>query len=190
VSTLYIAPVGSVAASVLDWVESAVAEWFPLAVRRLPPVAIPAESYDAGRGQYLSVPVMHALAEAAPPDAARLLGATEVDLAIPMLSFLFGQAQLDGQVAVISLCRLRQEFYGLPADGELLRQRAVKETLHELGHTYGLTHCQDARCIMSLATHVALVDQKSERYCARCGTYLARRLARQTASPAGRGEPL
>jgi len=94
-----------------------------------------------------------------------------------MLSFLFGQAQLEGSVALISLCRLRQEFYGLPADDELLRERTVKETLHELGHTFGLTHCGEPKCVMSLATHIGLVDQKAERYCARCGTHLAQRLA-------------
>ena len=73
-----------------------------------------------------------------------ILGVTDVDLAIPMLSFLFGQAQLDGRVAVVSLCRLHQEFYGLPADRGLLRERTVKEVLHELGHTFGLAHCSDS----------------------------------------------
>jgi archaemetzincin len=100
-----------------------------------------------------------------------------------MLSFLFGQAQLEGSVAVISLCRLRQEFYGLPADAELLRQRVVKETLHELGHTFGLTHCHEPKCVMSLATHVGLVDQKAERYCTRCGTHLVHRLAAAIGEP-------
>ena len=126
---------------------------------------------------------MRTLAEAAPPDTARILGVTEVDLAIPRLSFLFGQAQLEGSVAVISLCRLRQEFYGLPPDDELLRERTIKETLHELGHTFGLTHCRESKCVMSLATHIGLVDQKAERYCARCGTYLAHRLAAAIGEP-------
>jgi archaemetzincin len=177
VKTLYVAAVGSVASPVLDWIENAAAEWFAFPIRRLPPLPLPEGAYDAGRGQYQSVDIMKALAQAAPRDTARLLGVTEVDLAIPMLSFLFGQAQLEGSVAVISLCRLRQEFYGLPADEELLRERTVKETLHELGHTFGLTHCREPKCAMSLATHIGLVDQKAERYCARCGTHLAHRLA-------------
>ena len=174
---LYVVAVGSVASPVLNWIENAAAEWFAFPIRRLPPLPVPEGAYDGGRGQYRSVDMMKALAQAAPPDAARLLGVTEVDLAIPMLSFLFGQAQLDGSVAVISLCRLRQEFYGLPADQELLRERTVKETLHELGHTFGLTHCREGKCAMSLATHIGLVDQKAEGYCAQCGTHLAHRLA-------------
>ncbi len=92
-----------------------------------------------------------------------------------MLSFLFGQAQLDGPVALISLSRLRQEFYGLPPDEPLLRERAVKEMLHELGHTFGLIHCSDAECSMSLSTDVSLVDSKHERYCPRCAAHLAHR---------------
>ena len=174
---LYIAPVGSVAGPALDWVEAAAEEWFPFPVRRLPPLAVPPETYDAERRQHQSAPILERLARITPPNAARLLGVTEVDLAIPMLSFLFGHAQLDGPVALISLCRLRQEFYGLPLDAELLRGRTVKEALHELGHTFALTHCERPECVMSLATHIALVDGKSERYCRRCGARLAKRVA-------------
>ncbi len=75
------------------------------------------------RGQYKSVDFMKALARNAPADATRILGVTEGDLAIPTLTFVFGQAQLDGQVAVVSLARLRQEFYGLPADDATLHER-------------------------------------------------------------------
>lgn len=175
--TLCVVAIGNVPAPVLEWVESAAAEWFPLPIRRLPGLAIPEGSFDAKRGQYQSVEIMKAVAKSVPEDAARILGVTEVDLAIPTLTFLFGQAQLDGEVAVVSLSRLRQEFYGLPGDEGLLRERVVKEVLHELGHTFGLTHCAEAKCVMSLATHIGLVDNKDERYCARCGVQLVQRSA-------------
>jgi archaemetzincin len=165
VNALYLVAIGSVPAQALDWIEQAMAEWFPLPVRRLPPL------------QYQSVEFMKMLAQSAPRDAARVLGVTDVDLAIPMLSFLFGQAQLDGPVAVVSLCRLRQEFYGLPAEEDLLRERTIKEVLHELGHTFGLVHCSESKCAMSLATHIGLVDDKAEQYCERCGLRLVGRFA-------------
>jgi len=176
VKTLYVTPVGTVAYWILDSIENAASGWFPFPVRRLPPLPLAESACDAGRGQYMSVEIMKALARILPPDTARLLGVTEVDLAIPVLSFLFGQAQLDGPIALISLRRLRQEFYHLPANEALLRDRAVKEAFHELGHTFGLTHCRDAACVMSLATHIGLVDAKKSRYCASCGMHVARRL--------------
>ena len=127
--------------------------------------------------------ILKAVARCRPSDAARVVGVTEVDLAIPMLTFVFGQAQLDGPAAVLSLCRLRQEFYGLRGEESLLRERVVKEVLHELGHTFGLTHCVEPKCAMSLATHIGLVDNKEERYCAHCGEQLARRFASPDGEP-------
>jgi archaemetzincin len=177
VKTVCLVAMGSVSAQVLDWVESTIAEWSPWPIRRLPALELPEGAYDARRGQYQSVEIMKAVARCAPSDAARIVGVTEVDLAIPALTFVFGQAQVGGPVAVVSLCRLHQEFYGLPGDENLLRERVVKEVLHELGHTSGLTHCGEPKCAMSLATHIGLVDNKDERYCARCGAQLVTRLA-------------
>jgi archaemetzincin len=182
VSDLCLVPIGDVPSEVMEWIENAAAEWFPLSIRRLPALALPEGSYDSKRQQYQSVEIMKLLARSAPRDASRVLGVTDVDLAIPMLSFLFGQAQFDGPVAIVSLCRLHQEFYGLPAQEKLLRERTVKETLHELGHTFGLVHCSDSSCAMSLATHIELVDSKSDKYCARCGDQLVQRFARNGGS--------
>lgn len=178
-SHLCLIPVGNVPGSALQWIETAAAEWFPLPICRLPAVPIPECAYDTKRKQYQSVEIMKMLAKNAPGDASRVLGITDVDLAIPMLSFLFGQAQFDGPIAVISLCRLHQEFYGLPAQENLLRERTIKEALHELGHTFGLVHCPEPACAMSLATHIGLVDLKEEKYCGRCGMHLIQRFSRK-----------
>lgn len=176
-NALYLVAVGDVPEQVMNWIEDAASEWYPLPIRRLPSLSIPGSAYDAKRKQYQSVEIMKALAQAAPRDAHRVLGITDVDLAIPMLSFLFGQAQVDGRIAVVSLCRLRQEFYGLSADEQALRERATKEALHELGHTFGLVHCNEPKCVMSLATHIGLVDSKEEKYCERCGMHLVERFS-------------
>jgi archaemetzincin len=174
---LYVTAVGKVPGEAPAWIEAAAAEWFPYPVVRLPGVSLPEEAFDPVRRQCRSIEILKALARAAPCDTARIVGITEADLAIPMLTFLFGQALFEGTVALVSLCRLRQEFYGLPPDAELLRERAVKETLHELGHTFGLVHCGDAKCAMSLSTDIELVDAKGECYCTRCGAHLAHRFA-------------
>jgi archaemetzincin len=177
VSTVWLVTIGDVPSPVLDWVESAATEWCPWPVRRLSSLEIPRSAYDARRRQYHSVEIMKAVARSAPAGPGQVLGVTEVDLAIPTLTFVFGQAQVDGPVAVLSLARLRQEFYGLAADEAVLRGRVVKEVLHELGHTFGLTHCSDSKCAMSLATHIGLVDSREERYCSRCGMHLVKKFA-------------
>ncbi len=176
-NAVYLLAIGNVPPPVLPWVEATISDWCPWPVQRLPALPFPEDSFDAKRGQYKSVDFMKALARNAPADATRILGVTEGDLAIPTLTFVFGQAQLDGQVAVVSLARLRQEFYGLPADDTTLHDRLVKEVLHELGHTFGLTHCPDSKCVMSLATHIGLVDNKEDRYCSHCGSQLVRKFA-------------
>lgn len=126
-------------------------------------------AFDANRAQYRSIAVLEMLSRLCPADGWKLLAITERDLFIPVLTFVFGQAQLDGRVAVVSLSRLRQEFYGLPADDGVLLDRARKEVLHEVGHTFGLVHCAVRSCAMSLATSVRHIDLKQAGYCEACG---------------------
>src|SRR5690242_7585490 len=63
-------------------------------------------TYDAARRQYASLPVLEMLARICPAGALKLLAVTECDLFIPVLTFVFGHAQLAGRVAVISFARL------------------------------------------------------------------------------------
>lgn len=148
-----------------------------LGVRRLDPLPTPRHAFDARRNQYSSVEVMRAFAAAAPTGDAKVVGICEQDLFIPMLTFVFGQAQLGGRLALVSLARLRQEFYGLPPDHSVLIARAVKEVSHELGHTFGLAHCQDRLCSMSVSTDVRQVDGKHADYCRSCAA-LVREMTR------------
>jgi archaemetzincin len=177
VSAIYLVAIGSVPAQIMNWVEAIVADWCPWPIKHSPMSALPEDSFDVRRGQYQSVEIMKMVLRNAPVDATRILGVTEADLAIPTLTFVFGQAQLDGQAAIVSVARLRQEFYALSADEVLLRERLLKEVLHEFGHTFGLTHCADSKCVMSLATHIGLVDNKERRYCSHCGAHLVRKFA-------------
>jgi archaemetzincin len=184
VSYLYLAPAGTVEVPVLDGVEACLAAHFGLPTRRLPPLPDPAEAYDPQRHQYSSPQILAQLVELLPADAARLIGVLDRDLFIPMLTFLFGQAQLGGRVALISLTRLRQEFYGLPPDPELLIARARKEAVHEVGHTFGLVHCRRPRCTMALATVIEQVDAKGEEFCGSCQQLLHDSMAELTGSAA------
>jgi archaemetzincin len=132
----------------------------------------PEAARDAKRGQYSSPVLLQEMARRLADDSFRLLGITGRDVFMPALTFVFGQAQLGGRVALISLARLRQEFYRIPADPLLCMERACKEALHELGHTFGLTHCVERACVMSLANTIQHVDLKVVGFCPSCATLL------------------
>jgi len=132
-------------------------------------------AFDAERRQFGSIPVLEMVSRICPADALRLLAVTERDLYIPVLTFVYGQAQLNGRSAVISLARLRQEFYGLAPNREVFLERAYKEALHELGHTFGLVHCADRMCTMALGTNIRQIDAKRAGYCVSCAGQLRRR---------------
>jgi archaemetzincin len=170
---LYVAASPEVGIEDRRMVIASLAGVFSLPVREM---EIPAVdfAYDAGRRQYSSIAVLEMLTRLCPADGGKLLAVTDRDLFVPVLTFVFGQAQLNGCVGVFSLARLRQEFYGLPSDREVLAERAAKEALHESGHLFGLVHCQDRNCTMSLATNVRQIDSKKVAFCAPCRARLAK----------------
>jgi len=168
VKSMYIVALGNVEEDVLAAVERGLGHVYAFGVKRLSGLPEPGYAYDAQRGQYSSAHVLRQLITQVPGDALSMLGITQKDLFIPMLSFVLGQAQLSGPAAVISLARLQQEFYGLVPDRSLAVTRAVKEAVHEVGHTVGLTHCADSGCPMSLSNTVRHVDAKGAELCASC----------------------
>jgi archaemetzincin len=124
--------------------------------------------YDPTRNQYHSSGLLLQLIHDPPPETLKILGVTELDLFIPIFTFLFGEAQLSGTGAIVSAHRLHNPFYGLPEDEDLFRKRLSKESVHELGHTFGLIHCFTLRCVMNTSTYVEDIDQKSAQFCRAC----------------------
>lgn len=128
--------------------------------------------YDDIRGQAWSTAILARLQERRPDRNTVLLGVTELDLYVPVLTFVFGEAQLNGPCAVISTHRLREEYYGMPPNEDLLVERMMKEALHELGHTQGLRHCTDWRCVMSSAHTAERIDLRQAGFCPACAALL------------------
>ena len=166
-------PAGAAPAlEVLEQLASALARTFLTPCRIRPETLDVTAARDERRQQYYSTAILQQMERAVDPDA-RVLGITGCDLYVPVLTFVFGEAQLDGNCAVISTARLKDEFYGLPPREDLLRERLVKEAAHELGHTFGLRHCPDWRCVMSSSHGIERVDVKGAEFCKSCKKPLA-----------------
>jgi archaemetzincin len=129
-------------------------------------------AYDASRGQSNSTVLLAQILEKAGSEAKRI-AVVDVDLFIPILTFVFGEAQLDGTAAVVSTHRLHNQFYGLPRNHGLMVERLEKEIIHELGHTFGLLHCHNFECVMRSSTYVEEIDLKNATMCTSCSALLA-----------------
>jgi archaemetzincin len=167
-SLIQLLPIGEADVSLLGSLGPALAAEFGVPCEILGAGLDPAPSLHPERQQYFSTDILIRMQQYLAPNSGWLLGVTPLDLYIPILTFVFGEAQLDGTCAVVSTHRLRQEFYGLPADSELLQARLLKEAVHELGHTLGLAHCDDYRCAMAAAHAVELIDLKGSSLCVDC----------------------
>ncbi len=128
-------------------------------------------AFDQERRQYHSTPILEQLAELAAPGTFKIIAVTEVDLFIPILTYVYGEAQLGGRACIVSTSRLQE---GLPAiiQQKIFSGRVIKEAIHELGHTFNLRHCKDRSCIMHYCRNIKDVDRKLENLCRYCKVLL------------------
>jgi archaemetzincin len=125
----------------------------------------PGHAFDPRRNQHASGEILKWLLPLA-PSGGKVLGITDRDLFIPILTYVFGEAQLGGPAAVVSTARLEG---GLDLPGpRLLQERLAKEAVHELGHCFGLRHCQTPGCVMGRSSSVRDVDEKEQGMCSDC----------------------
>ena len=128
----------------------------------------PSFAFETYRNQFNSTSIITELLERFPKYPGKIIGITAVDLFVPVLTYVFGEAQLDGRIAVLSTFRLREELYGLDPNQTLERIRLFKEAIHELGHTFGLIHCHNPECVMHSSTSAEEIDVKGKNFCAEC----------------------
>jgi archaemetzincin len=130
---------------------------------------IPKESYNKSRLQYRSDIILGSIRNyALTKNFSRILAVIDVDIYVPNLNFVFGEADCPGKAALISLWRLKPEFYGKPPNMELLVERSIKESVHELGHTLGLMHCSNPFCVMFFSNSIFETDRKQGLFCKVC----------------------
>jgi archaemetzincin len=126
------------------------------------------EFYDPIRRQYNGSRLLKEIEEKYSTDSSKTLGLFNVDLFIPILTYIFGQAFLNGNSGIASFYRLNNERYGIATDDSIAFERFKKEVIHELGHTFGLIHCHIPTCVMRPSTYVEDIDQKSSQICVKC----------------------
>jgi len=126
------------------------------------------EFYDAARRQYNGNKLLKEIDAFDSPGSVKIMGLFSIDLFIPILTYIFGQAYLGGRSGIASVYRLSNERYGMKSDPKLLLERFKKEVIHELGHTFGLLHCHGTTCVMRSSTYVEDIDQKNHSFCADC----------------------
>lgn len=187
-SSVHILNASSLEPQDLQAVAGVVGEIFRVAVRCDRAAIDLPSAFDASRGQYHSTALLARLLEGTAPEE-KCIAIVDVDLFIPVLTFVFGEAQFEGQVSIVSTHRLANEFYGMPADETALRQRLEKEIVHELGHTFGLYHCHQFECVMRSSTYVEEIDLKRAEPCPSCRELLAQRHATDSTITSHIGAP-
>lgn len=157
-----IIPTGDVAKVLLENLGDALQEKFNMPFSIGEAMEIPEDAYNPTRRQYDSSIILDKLCRY---KGEKILGVIDKDLYAEGLNFVFGQADLRGRCAIISITRLRQSFYGGPEDDKIFFDRVTKEAVHELGHTYGLAHCPDLKCVMFFSNSLMDTDRKSSSFC-------------------------
>lgn len=176
--TINLLPLDDVDRSVLNHLAAVLKSTFsfdvsPVAVSDFP-VTIPSPVYGE---RYHSAQVLNSLARCIRRKTRKLLAVTNRDLYSPVFAAYFGEALLAGSSALISLCRLRQEYYDLTPQQVLFLSRCEKVAIHEVAHTFGVVHCHDNNCVMFSAPNIVALDARSACFCPDCSLALNNKLS-------------
>ena len=165
---IIIRPIGIVSESIIECITNCISNRLDFICKVFSKNKNPDYAYNEGRCQYNSKLILKNLIQNCSNDTFRLIGVTSVDLYAPILKYVFGLAQINGQCSLVSTHRLDPRFYNQPPNQYLLLKRVEKTTLHEIGHTFGLTHCRDKNCVMFSSAKIEDTDFKQPAFCLTC----------------------
>jgi len=165
VASIKLVPFGKIPQDILDAIFKELRKSMKMYSDITSTMELPNEAYNPLRHQYVANTLMEVLEK---KFFDRILAITKEDIYSEDLNFIFGQAQVKGKIALVSIARLNPVFYSQPNDQELLVRRAVKESIHEIGHLLGLAHCKTLGCVMNFSNTVINVDRKTKNFCTFC----------------------
>ena len=170
-----IIPIGDIDNNILQYTQMELEKRFNVVVDTGRQLEEPTYAYHKHKKQYNSTKILKKIHNLKLTGYDRILGLVDVDLYVPERTFVFGGADVKKKVSVISLTRLRQKFYDLPEDSALFKYRTIIEAVHELGHTYGLYHCKNDKCVMFLSNTISDTDHKGAELCNNCETIMEKK---------------
>ena len=174
-------PIGQVDATITLRIREKLMRVFPDTICMVIDEQLPLseKAFDKKRKQYRSNVILSEIQgyAAKKKDLNRVLGVVDADIFVSELNFVFGEAACPGKAALISLWRLKPEFYGDPPNMELFTERSLKEAVHELGHTLGLRHCSRSSCVMYFSNSIFDTDRKQSLFCDQCYLQVAMSIA-------------
>ena len=164
---ILISPVGELSTELIEAVAGEIKQVFGFSTVTSPILQDLSFALDDNRNQYHSTAILDRLAAHTPPHAVRVLAIAQIDLFIPILTHVYGEAQLGGTACIVSTFRLNEGRSGINIPQKYI-DRIVKEAIHELGHTFNLRHCPEHTCIMHYCRNEEDVDRKSDQLCRYC----------------------
>ena len=163
---------GQLSHTVLRVIAANIQTLLEVPVELLPATAIPEEAFQRHRSQYDAGLVLKYLARFSSPRHSRILAVTDVDLCTPILTFVYGEAELGLSLAIVSDFRLRHTEDGIMASQDIYYERLAKVALHEIAHTFSLYHCETPKCLMRYSRGLSHLDELDIFFCERCSFML------------------
>ena len=160
-------PIGSTDDRIVKGVVTPVAQAFGRDVVVTKPLPVPKYAFNPTRDQYHSAAILKRVEGVLKPNWEAAIGIASVDLFVPEVPFVFGEADRSTRSAVISVVRLKPEIGG-DAKSDITIRRLISEVIHHLGLIRGLAHCPNNRCVMFMSTTVQDTDKKGTQFCANC----------------------
>ena len=173
-------PIGEVPEMTSESIAAHILGYLDLDVDILPALDHPSYAHDQKRVQYDAGVILKAMESEPFHGHAKVIGVLDVDLFVPILTHVFGEAKQGGRCALVSLYRLKKNTHGSTAPLSLQLERAAKVALHELGHLSDLHHCMDARCLMHFSGDLEDLDSTPLYFCRYCSVYFRDALSKLT----------